>query len=97
MTLSTADLNGDGFTEAVVAMTFRNGAARVMTADSAGNPATMMSSRVNSGTRSLILAAPSLLSENTSMVGWWSSTSIGMLDSVATPLQRRRIIGVALG
>jgi hypothetical protein len=68
-----------------------------MTADSAGNPATMMSSRVNSGTRSLILAAPSLLSENTSMVGWWSSTSIGMLDSVATPLQRRRIIGVALG
>jgi len=97
MTLSTADLNGDGVTEAVVAMTFRNGAARVMTAGSTGNPETMMSSRVNSGTRSLILAAPSLLSENTSMVGWWSSTSLGMLDSVATPLQRRRIVGVALG
>jgi len=97
MTLSTADLNGDGVTEAVVAMTFRNGAARVMTAGSTGNPETMMSSRVNSGTRSLILAAPSLLSENTSMVGWWSSTSLGMLDSAATPLQRRRIVGVALG
>lgn len=97
MTLSTADLNGDGVTEAVVAMTFRNGAARVMSSGSAGTPETMMNSRVASGTRSLILAAPGLLSENTSMVGWWSSTSLGMLDSAATPLQRRRIIGVALG
>jgi hypothetical protein len=97
MTLSTADLNGDGVTEAVVAMTFRNGAARVMSSGSAGTPETMMNSRVASGTRSLILAAPGLLSENTSMVGWWTSTSLGMLDSAATPLQRRRIIGVALG
>jgi hypothetical protein len=31
------------------------------------------------------------------MIGWWSSTSIGMLDSVTTPLLRRRIVGVALG
>lgn len=97
MTLSTADLNADGVTEAVVAMTFRNGAARVMTASVSGTPAIMMSSRVNSGTRSMILAAPSLLSENTSMVGWWTGTSLGMLDSAATPLQRRRILGVALG
>ena len=97
LTLSTADLNSDGFTEAVVSMTFRNGAARIMTAGSTGIPQTMMSTRVNSGTRSLILASPSLLTENSSMIGWWSSTSIGMLDSVTTPLLRRRIVGVALG
>lgn len=97
LTLSTADLNEDGVTEAVVAMTFRNGAARVMTAAATGNPSIMMSSRVNGGTRGMILAAPGLLSENTSMVGWWTGASLGMLDSAATPLQRRRIIGVALG
>ncbi len=97
MTLSTADLNGDGVTEAVVAMTFRNGAARVMTAGATGNPQTMISSRVSSGTRSLILPAPVLLTNSTQMVGWWSSTSLGMLDSPETSLRRRRIIGVALG
>jgi len=97
MTLSTADLNGDGVTEAVVAMTFRSGAARVMTAGATGNPQVMISTKVNSSTRSMLLPAPSLLSDNTNMAGWWSGTSVGMLDSVATPLQRRRIIGVALG
>jgi len=97
MTLSTADLNGDGATEAVVAMTFRSGAARVITAGATGNPQVMMSTKVNSSTRSMLLPAPGLLSDNTSMVGWWSGTSVGMLDSVATPLQRRRLIGVALG
>jgi hypothetical protein len=97
MTLSTADLNNDGVTEAVVAMTFRNGAARVMTAGATGNPQTMISSRVSSGTRSLILPAPVLLTNSTQMVGWWSSTSLGMLDSPETSLRRRRIIGVALG
>ncbi|MFM7831198.1 MAG: hypothetical protein ACKPJD_05380, partial [Planctomycetaceae bacterium] len=97
MTLSTADLNGDGVTEAVVAMTFRSGAARVMTAGATGNPQVMISTKVNNSTRSILLPAPSLLSDNTNMAGWWSGTSVGMLDSVATPLQRRRLIGVALG
>ena len=97
LTLSAADVDGNGATEAVVGMTFRNGAARVMTAGTVAGPKVMMNSRVTGGTRSLILPASSLFGESGAMVGWWTSGSLGMLDSTATPLQRRRILGVALG
>lgn len=95
LTLSTADVDGNGSTEAIVGMVFRNGAARVMTAGSTGLPKTMVTSRVANGTRSLVLASSSLFNENRSLVGWWSNTSLGMLESAA--IQRRRINGVALG
>jgi hypothetical protein len=97
LTLSASDLDGNGATEAVVGMTFRNGAARVMTAGTVGGPKVMMNSRVTPGTRTLILPASSLFSDSGAMVGWWTTGSLGMLDSTATPLQRRRILGVALG
>ena len=97
LTLSASDLDGNGATEAVVGMTFRNGAARVMTAGTVGGPKVMMNSRVTLGTRTLILPASSLFSDSGAMVGWWTTGSLGMLDSTATPLQRRRILGVALG
>lgn len=97
LTLSTTDLDGNGTTEAVVGMTFRNGVARVMTAGSTGLPQTMMQSKVSSGTRSLILPGSSLFSDNGATVGWWSTSSVGMLNAVGPSLLRRRIIGVALG
>jgi hypothetical protein len=97
LTLSTTDLDGNGTTEAVVGMTFRSGVARVMTAGSTGLPQTMMQSQVSSGTRSLILPGSSLFSDNGATFGWWTTSSVGMLNSVGTPLLRRRIIGVALG
>ena len=78
-------------------MTFRNGVARVMTAGSTGLPQTMMQSKVSSGTRSLILPGSSLFSDNGATVGWWSNSSVGMLNAVGPSLLRRRIIGVALG
>ncbi|MFN9719909.1 MAG: Ig-like domain-containing protein [Planctomycetota bacterium] len=97
LTLSTADVDGNGATEAVVGMIFRNGAARVMTAGSTGALKTMFSNRVASGTRSLVLTSSSLFEDSGSMVGWWSNTSLGMLGSSTMQMQRRRINGVALG
>ncbi|MGV2337151.1 MAG UNVERIFIED_CONTAM: hypothetical protein LVR18_24685 [Planctomycetaceae bacterium] len=94
MTLSTADLNGDGVTEAVVAMTFRSGAAQ--SHDSGGNrqPAGHDQYKSEQQHPQHVAAGPSLLSDNTNMAGWWSGTSVGMLDSVATPLHA--VVSLAL-
>jgi hypothetical protein len=97
LTLSTADLDGNGATDAVVGMTFRNGAARVMTAGGSGAVQTMLSTRLVGGTQRLLLPASNLFTASGAMVGWWSSTSLGMFDSAADPLTRPRIIAVALG
>lgn len=97
LTLSTADLDGNGATDAVVGMTFGNGAARVMTAGGSGAVRTMLSTRLVGGTQRLLLPASNLFTASGAMVGWWSSTSLGMFDSAADPLTRPRIIAVALG
>ena len=97
LTLSTADLDGNGATDAVVGMTFRNGAARVMTAGASGAVRTMLSPRVVGGTQRLLLPNSNLFTASGAMVGWWSSTSLGMFASAADPLTRSRIIAVALG
>jgi hypothetical protein len=96
LTLTSADLDNNGSSEAIVGMTFRRGAVRVMSADSSGRTRMMMNGTA-AGARAVLLPGSDLFEAAGMSAGWWNGSSLGMLNDAAAPMIRRRIRGVAMG
>jgi len=96
MTLAAADGDGDGTSEAVVGMAFRNGLVRVLEVEGAQKARLAREDRVPAGTTVALSAAAVDASREASMV-WWGSWGAGMADGSAEPRLRGRIRGVAMG
>jgi hypothetical protein len=96
MTLTSADLDDNGSSEAIIGMTFRRGAARVISADASGRTRVMMNGTA-AAARSLMLPSAGLFETTGMTAGWWNQSSVGVLNEPSNQLLRRRIRGVAMG